>query len=226
MSNKRPLTAEERRMAALMKSVIAKSQGALTQESVGAAVGVTQGQVSHWTDGRLPVPAKRAPALAAALGIDDPARISVAYRDTFGEKPGAADWPEVMGYKVHASLGDGAVPDEYAETHKLKFRAESLRKKRLRPDKLGVVYGRGDSMAPTIENGDAILFDTADTAPRDGQLYVISYDGELFAKRLMELDGMWFAASDNREKHKLVRLDPERGVTIVGRVRWIAGWVE
>ena len=137
-----------------------------------------------------------------------------------------ADWPEVMGYKVHASLGDGATPDEYAETHKLKFRAESLRKKRLRPDKLGVVYGRGDSMAPTIENGDAILFDTADTTPRDGQLYVISYDGELFAKRLMELDGMWFAASDNREKHKPVRLDPERGVNIVGRVRWIAGWVD
>lgn len=226
MTNKRPLTAEEKQMARLMKGCIANSGGALTQESVGAAVGVSQGQISHWTDGRLPVPVKRAPALAAALGIDDPARISVAYRQAFGAASGESGWPEVLGYKVSASLGDGAVPDEYAETHKLKFRAESLRKKRLNPNKLGVVYGRGDSMAPTIKNGDAILFDTTDTAPRDGKLYVISYDGELYAKRLMELDGMWYAASDNQERHKPVRLNPERGVTIVGRVRWVAGWVD
>lgn len=140
-----------------------------------------------------------------------------------------ADWPDVTSYKVAAALGDGAQSDEYAETHKLKFRAESLRRKGLHADKLGVVYGRGTSMEPTIRDGDAILFDRNDTTPRDGKLYVITYEGLLIAKRLMELDGAWYAASDGNgdpKWRKPRRLDPAKGVEIVGRVRWVAGWIE
>jgi len=139
-----------------------------------------------------------------------------------------AEWPDVLGYKVAASLGDGAQPDEYAETHKLKFRADSLRSKGLRPDRLAVIYGDGDSMHPTINDGDAILFDRDDTKPRDGKLYVITYDGDLIAKRLMELDGAWYAVSDNAsvDKWKPRKLDPSRGVEIAGRIRWVAGWVD
>lgn len=83
MSNKRPLTAEEKAMADRMKAIIESTPG-LTQESVGASVGVSQGQVWQWLEGRLPVSAKRAPALAEALGIQDPAEISVAYREISG----------------------------------------------------------------------------------------------------------------------------------------------
>lgn len=228
MSNKRPLTAEEKAMAARMKAIIASSRE-ITEESVADAVGVTQGQVSHWTGGRLPVPAKRAQALAAALGIADPGEISLAYRDIAKTSGPEADWADIIGVRQAAALGDGAIPDEYSETHKLKFRTESLRRKRLRPDRLAVVYGRGDSMHPTIKNGDAILFDTSDNAPRDGGLFVITYDGELFAKRLMELDGTWYAKSDNDSDpkwRKPRKLDPSRGIEIAGRIRWVAGWVD
>lgn len=83
MTTKRKLTREEEAMADRMKAIIASTPG-LTEESVGAFVGVSQGQVSHWTNKRLPVSTKRAPKLAEALGITDPAEISVAYRDTFG----------------------------------------------------------------------------------------------------------------------------------------------
>jgi transcriptional regulator with XRE-family HTH domain len=86
MSNKRPLTAEEQAMADRMKAIIANSDE-LTEESVAAAVGVTQGQVSHWTGARNPVSARRAPALAAALGIEDPSEISVAYREIAEHRP-------------------------------------------------------------------------------------------------------------------------------------------
>lgn len=79
MSNKRPLTAEEKTMAARIKAAIVKDSY-LTEEIVGAKLGVTQGQVSHWTGGRLPVPATRAAALAEILNIADPADISLKYR--------------------------------------------------------------------------------------------------------------------------------------------------
>ncbi|GAP66823.1 putative phage repressor [Mizugakiibacter sediminis] len=78
--SKRPLTPEEKAIARRIKAAIASDPN-LTEESVGAQVGVTQGQVSHWTNGRLPVPAARAIKLASVLGIDDPAEISLAYRE-------------------------------------------------------------------------------------------------------------------------------------------------
>jgi phage repressor protein C with HTH and peptisase S24 domain len=137
------------------------------------------------------------------------------------------DWTDILGVKQAASLGDGAEPDEYAETHKLKFRAESLARKGLRADKLAVIYGRGDSMAPTIKSGDAILVDTSDTTPRDGKLFVITVDRGLFAKRLVELGGRWFIDSDNKDDPKWRKpraIDETKGFEIHGRVRWIGGW--
>lgn len=139
------------------------------------------------------------------------------------------DWSDILGVRQAASLGHGAEPDEYAETHKLKFRADSLRRKHLRPDQLAVIYGKGDSMHPTIKDGDAILIDTSDKTPKDGHLYVITYDGDLLAKRLMELDGAWYAVSDNEDDpkwRKPRKLDPSKGIEIAGRIRWVAGWVD
>ncbi len=78
-SRKPPLTSEEIRIAAMIKAKIASDPN-LTEEIVGNAVGVTQGQISHWSGARLPVPAKRAAALAKALGFDDPGILSPAFR--------------------------------------------------------------------------------------------------------------------------------------------------
>lgn len=139
----------------------------------------------------------------------------------------ASDWADILGVRQAAALGDGALADEYAETHKLKFRSESLRRKHLRPEKLAVLYGRGDSMQPTIKTGDAILFDTSDTTPQDGKIYVIQYDGHLMAKRLIELGGKWFIDSDNKTDPKWRKpqaVDETKDFAIYGRVRWIGSW--
>ncbi|NII53556.1 helix-turn-helix transcriptional regulator [Luteibacter sp. SG786] len=143
------------------------------------------------------------------------------------EPPAEEGWADIIGVRQAAALGDGAVVDEYAETHKLKFRAESLRRKKLHAERLAVLYGRGDSMAPTIKNGDAILFDTSDIEPRDDKIYVISYEGDLMAKRLVELGGRWFISSDNKDDpkwRKPVAVDETRQFEIHGRVRWIGSW--
>jgi phage repressor protein C with HTH and peptisase S24 domain len=136
-------------------------------------------------------------------------------------------WANVLGYAQAASLGEGAEAKEYAETHKLKFRAESLRKKKLKPERLAVVYGRGDSMLPRIRSGDAILFDTGDKEPVDGALYVVTYDRHVMAKRLTQLGGRWFVESLNRDDPKWRKpqpIDEHKGFEIHGRVRWIGSW--
>jgi hypothetical protein len=77
---KRQLTPEEKTIAKRLKAIF-KASPDRTEEAAGAACGVGQAQVSHWTGGREPIPAKRAAAFAAYMGIDDPGEISVAYRE-------------------------------------------------------------------------------------------------------------------------------------------------
>lgn len=143
---------------------------------------------------------------------------------------GSADddsWSDINGVLQGVSLGDGVEPEEYAETHKLKFRAESLRRKHLRAENLAVIYGRGDSMQPTICDGDAIMLDMSDRDPKDGKLFVISIGKEVYAKRLVELGGQWFIDSDNKDDPKWRKpqpVDGARGFEIHGRVRWVARW--
>jgi phage repressor protein C with HTH and peptisase S24 domain len=130
-------------------------------------------------------------------------------------------------------LGHGREAVEYEETHNLKFRADSLARKRLRPDKLAVLYGKGDSMLPRIREGDAVLFDTSDTNPSDGDLFVIAMEGagniEYNVKRCEIVDDMVFFRADNPSGDHNWRSAKAMGnkrhpISIIGKVRWIGSW--
>jgi phage repressor protein C with HTH and peptisase S24 domain len=139
------------------------------------------------------------------------------------------EWRDVLGYTQAVGLGTGAEADEYAEAHKLKFRAASFKRKGLHPDKVAVFYGKGESMLPRIRPGDAILFDTADTKPVDGAIYVILWRGEYYAKRALLLDDSVYFTTDNpsgdHQWNKPKRMDAKReSIQVIGRVRWIGSW--
>lgn len=142
-------------------------------------------------------------------------------------------WSDVLGYAQAAGLGEGIEADDYAETHKLKFRADSLRRKRLRPQTLGVIYGAGDSMLPRIRSGDVILFDTADTTPRDESLFLVMVHGiagdGYSVKRCRHFgDDVYFDALNPEGDHQWRKprkmTDERHPISIIGRVRWIGSW--
>lgn len=147
------------------------------------------------------------------------------------------DWADVVGYSQAVGLGtSGPEAQEYAETHKLHFRRESLRRKHLNPKDLSVMYGKGDSMEPRIQSGDAIMFDTTDTAPKNGGVYVILTDGaaadEYNVKRCkIGRDKRVMFVADNPDgdhdwKEPRWKDDPASPIKIIGRVRWVGGWVK
>lgn len=149
------------------------------------------------------------------------------------DAPDSADWADVVGYSQAAGLGNGMEAVEYAETHSLKFKANSLRRKGLNARNLAIYYGKGDSMEPIIEDGDAIMFDTSDTRVVDGALYMVQVHGaanpEYYVKRALLLDGATYFQSDNpagdHDWRKPKRQDsPRSPIAIIGRVCWIAGW--
>jgi phage repressor protein C with HTH and peptisase S24 domain len=197
----------------------------LTQEQLALACGFSgQSRIANYEKGTRDPSFEDLEKLAAALGV--------AKADLLGGTVLPAkqdDWANVMGYSQSAGLGTGAEADEYAETHKLKFKATSLRRKGLRPDKLAVFYGKGDSMLPRIKAGDAILFDTSDKRPSDGAVYVIFWKNEYYAKRALVLDDVTYFTTDNpngdHHWNKPRRMDAKRDpIEIIGRVRWIGSW--
>lgn len=212
-----------------------RDRSAVTQEVVADLMGgISQGAVSQYLTYRTRLNFRAVTAFAKALGIDPTTiRSDLPEQKLVDSGRTGDEWSDVLGYAQAVALGDGRDPEEYAETHKLKFRAESLKRKHLRPHTLAVVYGRGDSMLPRIHQGDAILFDTSDTIPKDDKLFIVHSAGprgiEYSAKRCRDFDGLIFFDSLNPDgdhgwKKPRRMDDPKRPISIVGRVRWIGSW--
>lgn len=205
-----------------------KARG-LTQEALALACGWSgQSRIANYeARGRTPT-LDDVEAIAHALGVTRPELLG----DSL-DRPPEIDWLDVSGYGQQVGLSDGEEAQEYAETHKLKFRADSLARKRLQTQNLAVFYGKGDSMEPRIHAGDAILFDQSDTRPRDGHLYVILVPGagaeSYSVKRCEIIEDMVFFKPDNPKGdhgwRKPKRMDDAKSpIKIIGRVRWIGSW--
>lgn len=122
-----------------------------------------------------------------------------------------------------ASAGPGAVASDERVTARLAFRQEWLRELTGgSPSGLSVITVTGDSMSPTLSDGDDILVDANDGADRlrDG-IYVLRVEDMLNVKRLaMNPAGGGFEIhSDNPAYPTWRDCDPE-SVAIIGRVIW------
>jgi phage repressor protein C with HTH and peptisase S24 domain len=124
---------------------------------------------------------------------------------------------------IGASAGAGALTDgEEAFSH-VAFDKQWLR--RLcsgRSDDLSIILVEGDSMAPTLADGDEIMVDRGDAAARirDG-IYVLRRDDELLVKRVAAspASGRITLKSDNPAYPTWPDLDLA-DLTIIGRVVW------
>ena len=125
---------------------------------------------------------------------------------------------------VGAAAGAGAFDgDESGKAH-IAFDPAWLRRLALgAPDQLSIIRVSGDSMAPTLGDGDDILVDRGDGAEgvRDG-VYVLRMDDTLVVKRLALNPAARALAirSDNPAYPSWPDCDPA-AIDIVGRVVWV-----
>lgn len=124
---------------------------------------------------------------------------------------------------VGAAAGAGAFDgDERAQGH-IAFDSTWLRRVASgAPDQLSIIRVAGDSMAPTLGDGDEILVDRGDAAPRlrDG-IYVLRIDAALVVKRLALNPAARTLSirSDNPAYPGWPDCAPD-AIDIVGRVVW------
>lgn len=126
-------------------------------------------------------------------------------------------------YRVDASAGHGAIISSEQIVDHLAFRADWVRHALgVQVAALALINVIGDSMEPTLSNGDLILIDTGVGSIDDSGIYVLQFDGKLKVKRIhSKVDGSVDLISDNaRYPIETIQGELAQGLNVVGRVVW------
>lgn len=125
--------------------------------------------------------------------------------------------------EVSASAGGGAVNwDEGFEELGIEERfADHLG---ISGSSVDAVNVAGDSMEPTLKDGDVVFLDRKSTAPGKGGIFAVATAHGIFVKRLqVRVDGNVDIISDNRDYP--VQTIPGEEVTVIGKVVGMLGAV-
>lgn len=137
----------------------------------------------------------------------------------------AADGEIVMVPMVEARLsaGGGSFETSGGVERHYAFRMDFLRRKG-QPADMVLMRVDGDSMAPEIQNGDAVLIDRSQTAPRPGGTYAVSVEDLIYLKVVNAEPGRLILTSHNAAYSPIIvdtRGQLENTVQIIGRVVWL-----
>jgi phage repressor protein C with HTH and peptisase S24 domain len=202
----------------------------VSQARFAAFLGVHTSKVSHIEAGTTRIQADFARLIEEKTGFSQawllvgvsPERVS----DRYVPPPGEAERRSEFCYikKVKPLLSGGAgelVTDESSEDY-YSFRIDWLtRKGQISAMRLAQVSG--DSMEPTLRDGDFVLFDISKQYPVEGKIMVVGIDNLLYIKRLRRMpEGTWALVSDNKALYEPWKINPDE-VRFLGLVIWRCG---
>lgn len=124
-------------------------------------------------------------------------------------------------YDIRAAMGHGQVPPDYNETiRNLIVREDILREKGVTyttRSALAVITGWGQSMEGTINDKDPVIVDRGINEFVGDGIYVITWHGLLYIKRLQmsDEDHFWLISDNEKHKDQQARIDD---VTIHAKV--------
>lgn len=187
------------------------------------AVGVSDNAIYKWVSGR------GQPSMVSLVNLARAARVSVEWLATGHDEPKgeprvkeAGDYVHPPRNSVRGHGGRRTVQSRQIVDH-LAFKSEWLRR-RLGVDlkNLMLMEAVGDSMSPTIDEGDLVLVDLREARFRDDGVYVLRVESDLSIKRVQRRpDGKLIIRSDNPAYEPAVVT--AESVNVVGRVVWVGG---
>lgn len=165
-------------------------------------------------------------------GSDDGLLNDQAAEYVVGEKlpgsPSAETHVIIPRYNAAGGCGDTYLNDHIEVKGGLAFRRDWLKLMGWDPDWLLIVYGKKESMWPTINDGSVLMVNLKEKTPESGMVYLMNWYGEERIKRLFR-DGpnTYRVVSDNPNKtlypDEHINFEQEPGVQIIGRICWQAG---
>lgn len=160
--------------------------------------------------------------IAAYLGVPEAMLGGPVQRVAAPARAGGSAMVLVPKLAIGASAGAGRTVDGEPVEGAVAFDPKWLRELGADARALSIIRVEGDSMAPTLNDGDDILVDGGDAATRlrDG-IYVLRMDDALMVKRIARAPGPGRISviSDNAQYRSWDDL-PMSAVQLVGRVVW------
>jgi phage repressor protein C with HTH and peptisase S24 domain len=203
----------------------------LTADELAQALEVSPSTFGSW------IASKTLPGLENLVRIEEVTGIAVQWLAT-GRAPmmldssvvqsldDAAGFVFVPRYDVRVSAGTGQIVESEEVKSFLAFREDWVRSKlRRNPKNLAVVEAFGDSMMPTIADGDIMLVDTSELEVRGPAIYVVLAGNAAIVKRVeLKMDGSVVVKSDNPAYEPYIykpgQVDQLR---VLGKVVWAGG---
>lgn len=194
----------------------------LSQEGLGNLIEVSESTVKRWENGAS-IPSDKL-VLCAQQGFDI-SYILLGNKQLEINKPNESfddEFALVNVYDVDISAGDGTVCFGAADpVSRLAFRRDWLANHGFHAKDLLIVYAKGDSMLPTIQDKEPLLVNTADKELTDGFIYIIRSHDNLWVKRIQrQIDGSLLLISDNKVYPPMqLALNDASDVEIMGK--WV-----
>lgn len=216
---------------------VARRRVGMTQVELAVELGdrYDKSMISHVENGRtallLDGAVKAAEALKVSLDYlvgltDDPTPAAELSRTANAKsrstaRPEPASWPDYViapfMQDVRTAAGTGALVFHEAAEMRVAFH-RSVLPSWLQHDRLICVQAVGNSMEPTIHDGDLVALDHSRNEPLDGQIFVVRTDDGLVVKRLRRRGTLsWTLTSDNPAHPPRPAATEDR---VIGRVAW------
>ncbi len=215
----------------------ARKKAGKSQKDVVEAVGITQSALSQLETG-LVGSSSHLPSIANFLGV------SAYWLQTGNGSPEQNQIPNVTPVKVwddstpldddeveipffkdfSFACGSGAIGEALLnEKRKLRMSKATLRNKAIDKKNAVATTSSGDSMSPTIKDGDTIHIDLGRKTVKDGKIFAVCHGGLFLAKRLYNLPmGGIRIVSDNAAEYPEIHLTAQE---IKDQQFEIVGWI-
>lgn len=200
-----------------------------TQQQLADFAGVSKGLVGQWFNGSTGLGAKPLSAFDKKTrfsinwltkGTGDKYKTHVLPAITESESEDRIRFPRL---NAEATCGAGTINDHYIEVVDYVTVASAWAREKLggNLNKIQVITARGDSMEPTIEDGDVMFVDTAVEAFEGDGLYLLWYIDGLKAKRLQSTvgGGLMIISDNDSYRTETVSGEDLNAVHIIGRIR-------
>ncbi|APJ18517.1 S24 family peptidase [Acinetobacter baumannii] len=204
----------------------------LQHKDLVAATGASKGTVTNWISGVNSPTGERLIKLAQALKTTSSWLLTGNSKPEFTQiEPWDSNTPldddeiEIPFFKDFSfACGGGSIGEAIAnETRKLRMSKATLRNLSITKENAVAATASGDSMSPTIKDGDTIHVDLGRKNIKDGKIFAICLGGLFYCKRLYNLPlGGVRIVSDNSVEFPEMHLSAQE---IVDQQLEIIGWV-
>lgn len=199
----------------------------LTQQQLADAIGVSKTSVIYWEKDENTPKHESLVLLAKTLGVNTQyllyGFLNVEPWDS--STPLDEDEIEIPFFKDFSfACGSGSIIDAIAnETRKLRMSKSTLRNLSITKENAVAATAVGDSMNPTIKDGDTIHVDLGRTTIKDGKIFAVCIGGLFYCKRLYNLPfGGVRIVSDNSDEFPEIHMTKDEAESHCFQ---IIGWV-